>query len=175
MTFTNAEISLEGVPRAGDLTFHPIESSFMKVKFIQWLILWLILFTIAVLLFIFVEKLQQIGVIATVSVILLFLAGFQIFVMRKSVEYKAYAIREHDVVYRTGWLVKSIKVVPFNRIQHCSVDEGAVARRYGLASIRLFTSGGNEADLRIPGLKAAFAADLRELIISKTRQHGSNI
>ncbi len=175
MAFTNAEVPPESIPRAEEVVFQPIEQSFLKVKFIQWLIVWLIVFVIAGALFIFVDDLQKPLVLVTVSVLLIFLAGFHIYALKQSVSFKAYAIREHDVIYRTGWLVKSVKVVPFNRIQHCSVDEGALARRYGLSSVRLFTSGGNEADIRIPGIRAAFAADLRELIISKIRQHGGSL
>lgn len=175
MTFTNDELSLTGVPRAEELIFHPVEQNFMKVKFLQWLIFWLIVLLVLATLFFLIEKFQAPAWITSVSLAIGLLAGFHLIVLRKSVAFKGYTLREHDLVYRTGWLVRSVKIVPYSRIQHCSVDEGVLARRYGLAAIRLFTSGGNEADIRVPGLKAAFAADLRELIITKIRQHGSTV
>lgn len=175
MTFTNSGISPEGIPKAESIDMHPVEHEFMRVKFIQWLLFWAIIIVIAASLIFFVDDLRETLYIAAGSVILVILASFHLYVLKKSVAFKAYAIREHDVVYRTGWINRSVKVVPFNRIQHCSVDEGALARRFGLSSIRMFTSGGNDADIRIPGLKASFASDLRELIISKTREHGGNI
>lgn len=175
MTFSNAGISIEGIPRAEDIPLQAIEPSFLRVKSIQWIVLWVIVLGIAAMLVFFIDDIREPVVLSIAGAIIIFLASFHFFVLKKSVAFKAYAIREHDVVYRTGWLVRSVKVVPFNRIQHCSVDEGAIARRFGLASVRMFTSGGNDADIRIPGLKAAFASDLRELIISKIRQHGGGI
>ena len=71
-------------------------------------------------------------------------------------------------MYQTGWLVQSLRVCPFNRIQHCSVDVGLFERKYGLATLSVYTAGGNEADMKIPGLTTEMAASLRELITTKT-------
>ncbi len=166
---------MEAVPRAEDVTLNPIEEDYKKVILIQWSIFWLVTAGIATTLICLIRSWQHLYVIIPVAFFLTCFAIFHLIILRKSARYKAYAIREHDVIYRTGWLVRSVKVVPFNRIQHCSVDEGMIARRYRLSSIRLFTSGSNDADVRIPGLKASFAADLRELIIAKTRDHGGAI
>jgi membrane protein YdbS with pleckstrin-like domain len=89
--------------------------------------------------------------------------------MRESFKRKAYAIREKDVLYRTGFIIRTLHVCPFNRIQHCSVHAGPIERQYGLASISLFTSGSEGSDLRIPGLTEGTAANIREFIMQKIR------
>ncbi|MCR6719337.1 MAG: PH domain-containing protein [Chitinophagaceae bacterium] len=90
-----------------------------------------------------------------------------------SFRYKAYALREHDVIYRSGWLVQSVRVCPFNRIQHCSVDSGVIDRRYGLSSLSVYTAGGAEADMKLAGLPKDVADDMRDFILSKTNKEHS--
>ena len=89
--------------------------------------------------------------------------------MRESFNRKAFAIRDKDVLYRTGFIIRTLHVCPFNRIQHCSVHAGPIERQFGLASISLFTSGSEGSDLRIPGLTEGTAANIREYITKKIR------
>ncbi|MEJ7911605.1 MAG: PH domain-containing protein [Chitinophagaceae bacterium] len=84
----------------------------------------------------------------------------------------AYALREHDVIYQKGWLVKSTKVCPFNRVQNCSIQSGPLERRWGLASLVLYTAGSEGADMRIPGLLQNDAESLRQFILSKINGTG---
>ncbi|WP_350340360.1 PH domain-containing protein [Paraflavitalea speifideaquila] len=42
----------------------------------------------------------------------------------KAFSNKAYAIREKDVIYRSGWIIQSTHTCPFNRIQHSAVTIG---------------------------------------------------
>ena len=81
----------------------------------------------------------------------------------------AYVIREHDILYRSGWIVQRIIACPFNRVQHCSADAGPLDRKFRLSSITLFTAGATGADLRISGLKEELAQQLREFILAKIK------
>ncbi len=79
----------------------------------------------------------------------------------------AFAVRDHDVIFQKGWLIRSIKICPFNRIQNCSIQSGPLERKWGLASLTLYTAGSTGADMRIPGLKQDEAERLRQYILSK--------
>jgi membrane protein YdbS with pleckstrin-like domain len=83
---------------------------------------------------------------------------------------KAYAIREHDILYQTGWLRKSLHVCPYNRIQHCSVDAGVFERNLGISKLKIYTAGGDASDIVIPGLTPEEANNMRELIIQKNQK-----
>ena len=48
------------------------------------------------------------------------------------------------------------------------MDAGLFERKYGLATLSVYTAGGNEADMKIPGLTTEIAASLRELVTRKT-------
>ena len=70
-----------------------------------------------------------------------------------------YAVRERDVLYRSGVLWRSASLVPFNRVQHTQVASGLLDRRFGLASLTVYAAG--SGGLTIPGLGAETAEDLR--------------
>lgn len=169
MEFRNAAIDLTLLPRAEEVELKPIETSYWKVLQLQWLIIMAILLVAAAATIFFVRPLHQLWVISLASISWLLLAGLSYWLMYQSVRRKAYALREKDVLYRSGWIVQELHVCPFNRIQHCSVHAGPLERRFGLASLSLFTSGSEGSDLRIPGLTEETAASIREFIMQKVR------
>jgi membrane protein YdbS with pleckstrin-like domain len=61
----------------------------------------------------------------------------------------------------------SVTAVPFNRIQHVETSNTPFDRRYGIATLRLFTAGGSGADLKIDGLGKKAAEKLRVYILEK--------
>lgn len=169
MEFSNAAIDLASLPKAEDVSLKRIEPSYWKVLLISWLITTLILLVGGAVAIYFIKKLHDIYIIAAIAGAWLLWAGLRYWLMEKAFSRKAYAIREKDVLYRTGWIVRVLHVCPFNRIQHCSVHSGPLERQYGLASITLFTSGSEGSDLRIPGLTEETASAIREFIMQKIR------
>ena len=168
MEFRNAGIDIDRLPRAEELTLRPIEPEYLKVLFRQWIAGWLITLIIVSIIIWFSTTLRNPVWLSLIAVGVIALALLNWWLVKKSFQYKAYAIRDHDIIYRTGWLIQSVRTCPFNRIQHCSVDSGLFERKFGLAKLAVFTSGGSEADMKIPGLKAETTSTIRELIIQKT-------
>ena len=82
---------------------------------------------------------------------------------------RGFALREHDMIYRHGVLLRNVTAVPFNRIQHVEVSNGPIDRRFGIGTLKLFTAGGSGGDLSIDGLPIERAEQLREHILGKTR------
>ncbi len=87
---------------------------------------------------------------------------------------KGYAVREHDVNYRTGWFFRSTTSIPFNRIQHCELDRGPLERLFDLSTLKIFTAGGSGSDISIPGLQPEVAQQLRSFIIKTAATHEEN-
>ena len=54
--------------------------------------------------------------------------------------------------------------MPFVRVQHARVTRGPIDRAFGLAKLQISTAGPN---LLIPGLPAADADRMKELIVSR--------
>jgi membrane protein YdbS with pleckstrin-like domain len=175
LLFTNPEIDVSQLPRAEDVLLQPLHPKYLKLLRIEWLITAVVLVTATVLLMVFVPKFQRLPTVWLLpSGVALFLL-FYLLVLEKAFPHRAYAVRTHDVVYRKGWLVRSLKVCPFNRIQNCTVQNGPLERKFGLATLTLFTAGSNGADMRIPGLQQTEADDLRQFILSRINTHATNI
>ena len=172
MEFHNPPILVNELPRAEAIELQPLERKYLSVMLRRWILFWgAILAIAAVAWFIFLETVLWAAILFAVVAVpaiihrLIIQAGFRI---------KGFAIREHDLLYRSGWLVEELKVVPYNRIQNCSVEAGLIERRLGLAAIHIFTAGSGDADLEIPGLTQENADTIRKLITDKIVQHAAS-
>jgi hypothetical protein len=84
-----------------------------------------------------------------------------------SVPKKGYAIRERDIIYKSGVFWRTVTAIPFNRIQHVEKSSTPLDRRFQLASLQIFTAGGTGGDLKIHGLSARTTEKLRFFILEK--------
>ncbi|MES2874713.1 MAG: PH domain-containing protein [Bacteroidota bacterium] len=170
MQFSNPEIDITDLPKAEESTLVPVDERYYTVVSYRQVAYWCIFFLITLVVMIIYKEFHSwmmagitlfvFAVICTLNFRLTYLAF----------KNKAYAIREHDILYQTGWLRKSLHVCPFNRIQHCSVDAGVFERNLGISKLRIFTAGANNSDIVIPGLRTEDADNLRELISRKNQQ-----
>ena len=78
-----------------------------------------------------------------------------------------------DAFVRGVFFRKTI-VLPFNRVQHAHLSSGPLQRRFGLASLKLYTAGASGIDLQIDGLLAETAASLREHVMARTEDPGDD-
>ena len=85
---------------------------------------------------------------------------------------RGYVVRDRDIVFRQGVLFRSVTAVPFNRIQHVETSSTPLDRKFGIAALQLYTAGGSGGDLKIHGLDAGTAEQLRGFILEKA---GSSI
>ncbi len=67
---------------------------------------------------------------------------------------------------------RSETFVPRSRIQHTEVQQGPIARRYGLASLKVFTAGASHGEIEIDGLIHADAVWLRDEMLGRHGHDG---
>lgn len=84
-----------------------------------------------------------------------------------SVPRMGWAMRQLDLVYRSGVLWRSEAAVPFNRVQHAETASTPLDRAFGLATLHLYTAGGSASDLQIHGLPADVAGKLRLFVLER--------
>jgi len=89
--------------------------------------------------------------------------------------YRGWALRQHDIVARSGVLWRSITVLPVARIQHVETTHGPLERLHGLARLKLYTAGGMTADLVVIGLARDTADRLREYLVEQIRKRDSDV
>lgn len=86
---------------------------------------------------------------------------------------QAYQLREDDFVYRSGIFSQSMVTIPYGRLQLVNVENGPLMRKFALASCELVTAA-SSANVKLPGISAASADVLRDLLIAvaETRRSG---
>lgn len=99
--------------------------------------------------------------------------GFVQTFIRKAYASRRYALRERDLTYQSGWIWWSETAVPFNRIQHCEIEQGPIEKLYGLATLEVYTAGKNSSDLSIGGLERGVAERLKDYILGHIQQETS--
>jgi membrane protein YdbS with pleckstrin-like domain len=79
----------------------------------------------------------------------------------------SYAVREHDVVVRSGVFWKRETVQPILRIQHVERAQGPLDKRFGLAKLKLFSAGTGHSTFEIPGLDAGTALRIQSFLLEQ--------
>lgn len=110
--------------------------------------------------------------VLTVFALLLF-----VWVPRK-VRRTNYLLRQLDLHLRTGYMWHRAVSVAINRIQHTEITQGPLERLCGLSTLAVYTAGGHQSDLKIPGLEQDTALRLKtyltERIIEEEPEDGSD-
>jgi len=86
---------------------------------------------------------------------------------------RGWAVREHDLIYRSGIIWQRTVIVPFARIQHVETTSGPLERLFGLMRVKCFTAGGAGGDLTVTGLDAASARQVRQYLLEQIREDES--
>lgn len=165
--FENPEIALDELPAAHDLGWQRLDSRYVRRLQVQAL-LTTIIAAIAALVFqlmpLPIDKRWLAG-LAWLLVIIVGLSGLLWPLV--AVPRKGFAIREKDILYRSGVLWRTVTAVPFNRVQHVETSSTPLDRRFAQATLQLFTAGGSGGDLKIYGMPADVAESLRLFILEK--------
>jgi len=163
--FENAEIPVDALPSADDLDWQPLDPSYVRCLRIQHALFALIPFVPLAIVSValpFILGWLSIGWAASIGVAVLLLVWPGIAVPRCG-----YVVRDHDIVFRSGVIWRSVTAIPYNRIQHVETSSTPFDRRFGLATLQLFTAGGSGGDLKIGGLPADVAERLRIHVLRK--------
>jgi membrane protein YdbS with pleckstrin-like domain len=102
-------------------------------------------------------------------------SGLGIFLLLPIYRFKAtraigYAVREHDLILKSGLFWQKEVIQPIRRIQHVELTRGPLEKRLGFANVRLFSAGSARATFTIPGLRLITAARIRRHVLS-AEQH----
>ena len=163
--FQNPEIALETLPSTEDLDWEHLAEAYPKRIRVQVLIVFAVIAT-AILALNFVPNIPWLPIIILFSQWIIALA-ISLAWPGISVPRRGYVLRDRDILFRKGVIWRSITAVPFNRIQHVETSSTPLDRKFGLATLQLFTAGGSSGDLKIDGLARDVAEQLRVYILNK--------
>lgn len=164
--FTNMHVPVDTLPQAATVPLTALPEAYLRVLHMSTAIWFGILITAYTVLQLIPgvymsEMLWGFGVLAL-------LATITTAANRLKFRHRGYALREHDIIFRSGILTVSTTIIPHNRIQHVTIHEGPLMRMHALASLSIFTAGGSTSDLRIAGLPRDTAQVIKEHLTRKS-------
>ena len=172
--FDNAPIDTADLPKAAQVEWRPLDHGFRR----QGMLVGCIIAVTIGLALIIIQSIAgpaQAGdhaaarLLFSAYVWLLWvpLAAFLVAWPLISFPYHGYAVRERDILVRSGVLWRRVTAVPYNRIQHVETESSVLDRRFGIANVKLYTAGGSGGDLRIRGLAATASEKIRVFVLER--------
>ena len=163
--FENPEIALDDLPAVQDVDWQPMHPRFARRQQVERLIIvFFALLGSMVPPLLIGERFAP--TVPLWLLVILFAIPFLAWPLI-SVPRRGYAVRDKDIVFRSGVFFRSVTAVPFNRVQHVETSNTPLDRRFDLANLQIFTAGGSGGDLSIAGLGADTAEQLRVYILEK--------
>lgn len=176
--FVNPEVALESLPSAVALDWLALDPAFVRCQQAKALLRWVVVAIVAGLAtglgLVFATPTLEPELIVVAWVVIVLAASRALLWPLLDVPRRGYVVRDKDLVYRAGVLWRSVKAVPYNRVQHAETASGPVDRRFGLARLTVFTAGGSGGDLRLDGLSNDTAERLRAHIATKLGDLGAD-
>jgi len=164
-SFTNESIDIDSLPKYEEIELHKPHPSYWKIICINIALVACLLGIGITAIVLFVEEAKPNTV--------LFLSLYAIFILillllfRASFKKRGYAIRTHDVIYKSGIIAETTTIIPLNRIQHIELNEGIFSRAYKLGALQIFTACGQTGHLHISGIPIEEAKSIRDLLLKK--------
>ena len=152
------------MPRAEEAPLHAVDPRYPRLVLGIALLVGVPVFLVAAVFLLLVSPLPLSARVALV------LGVFAVLSAVAWLEYRAasvirYAVRQHDVIVRTGVFWRKETVQPIKRIQHVEQVQGPVDKRLGLSTLRLFSAGTGHVTFRIPGLATDTATRIAAFIL----------
>ena len=166
--FTNETIDTTQLPRFEQVQFTALHRDYWKVVLIGYAVFYGILAIGTAMVVFFVDEASPF--VTMIIVGYLFMLLLSLFLARIGFNKKGFAFRTHDVLFRSGIIATSTIVIPYNRVQHVALHEGLLSRIFGLAKVQIFTAGGKESDIEIPGIAKPQAEDIKQLLMGKIQK-----
>ncbi len=169
--FENSQIDLTELPSFESLEFLPLHKSYFLVSMVNRILLF-IMIAITITGFFLLNQhmsfdnsyLLALGIWLLVFVLALVVNGI-------TFKYKGYALRNKDLVYKSGWIWRKTTTIPFNRIQHCELSQGPLEKYLDLSKLNIYTAGGQSSDLKLPGIVTAEAERMKEYLLQQINEN----
>lgn len=95
-----------------------------------------------------------------------FIATFIIWLRISHARSIAYSVCEHELLMQKGIIWFKRISLPYTRLQHISLSQGPLERKFGLKTLKCFSAGSGSAEIELPGLESKTAEKLRQHLLS---------
>jgi membrane protein YdbS with pleckstrin-like domain len=94
------------------------------------------------------------------AVALLFLACWCLLPLQ--VRRTRFLLRTQDFLLQSGVLLRKAVLIPLQRVQHVTITQGPLQKRFGLATLKVYTAGGYDAEAALADIEYPLAQTLSE-------------
>ncbi|GAA4902816.1 PH domain-containing protein [Ferrimonas pelagia] len=85
-----------------------------------------------------------------------------------------YGVCQHELLMQYGVFWQRRISLPYTRLQHISLSQGPVERRFKLSTLRCFSAGSGAAEIELPGLSTPLAEQLRQHLLARSGLNKDN-
>ena len=150
--FTNNQINVGDLPKVEELQLESIHPKYLIILVIN-ICSFIGIAMGGISLARYFSEDDSIIRVSGVSLLLIGLLGILVLtVYYLGFKNRKYAIREKDMTYTHGFIVKKQITLPYNRIQHLEIRRPFLARKLGLSTLKIYSAGESGGDLAIKGL-----------------------
>jgi hypothetical protein len=164
MSFVNAAVGLDSLPRAEETPLLPLDPRYPRLVLGVALLVEVPVFFAAAVFVLLALPVSLPARLALVLAAFAVLPGV-VWHTHRAASVIRYAVRQHDVIVRTGVFRRKETVQPIKRIQHVELVQGPLEKRLGLSTLRLYSAGTGHVTLRIPGLETDVATRVSAFIL----------
>lgn len=169
--FTNDTIDTVSLPKFEETALTKLHPDYKKIVFFNLGLVFLIIAVITGLGLYFIEGAKEHWLPVAIGYIII--AALSVVIFMVSLKNRGFAFRNHDVIYRSGAIAIETTIIPYNRVQHVTMHEGILSRKFGLATIEIFTAGGLNSDIKVPGIEKEHAEKIKQLLVGKILKQDS--
>lgn len=91
---------------------------------------------------------------------LLFLASW--FWLPLEIRHSRFLLRTQDFLLQYGVFWRRAVLIPLHRVQHVTISQGPLQKRFGLATLKVYTAGGLDAEAALADIEHGVAVVLSE-------------
>lgn len=168
--FSNFEIEVTTLPRYEEVELHSISKKYL-IKLQVGTSISFLFFGVGLFLAYKFSSPEFHTYLFWAGIFILLIFGWTIFNNLMYVRRSGYALREQDIIFKRGFLFERTTAVPFNRIQHVTVERTFLDKMLKIATVKVFTAGGSGSDISVPGLYPETATSVKEEISSRIYNH----
>jgi membrane protein YdbS with pleckstrin-like domain len=163
--FINNQVDIDTLPNWKHISYEKVSRKYLYVIVLNYAIAAFLFMLFAV----FISMLNDISddstLFTVIAIAVLLIVIFCVLHLWSCANW-GYALRDKDVLYRSGIFSKQVEIVPYRHIQHVNVKEGIFSRLFALVSIEVFTAGSGKS-VRIPGISRTRCVGIQEFISNK--------
>lgn len=156
-------MNLECIAPIAQIEFEPLNVKYKKVQVIGISLTYFVLMCLCL----FLLLADSIWWCITAEIVLALALIINLSIVSQAYQIKGYALREHDITYRSGFIFTKITTIPYSRIQQVTIKQNPISKICHLYTVEIVNAAQGLSSLNIPGLPESTSKQIKNLLTEK--------